>query len=184
VYQKSLFMCRLPGSRGKPLQPDTNPRLAEEVKRMKETGIRAVVCLVSKEEAKGEGVVLKDYRDECAANGVEFFHYAIKSMKAPADSPAVLLEALLSPVLKLVRDGEGVAVHCKNGVGRAGTIAACLLLCLGFEDRQVDKIVKHLRAVRSPNCLQSAEQEAYVKAFSKHLAAVPKENDHLRATLD
>ena len=48
--------------------------------------------------------------------------------------------AVTKLVVQLERDlnrGKNVALHCRQGVGRTGLIAACVLLAEGFETAQV-----------------------------------------------
>ncbi len=62
----------------------------------------------------------------------------------------------------ILRSGFNVLVHCKGGLGRAGTIASRLLIELGIEPE--DAVVK-VRAVR-PGAIESAKQLAYVNELS------------------
>ncbi len=52
----------------------------------------------------------------------------VPDLHAPPLEEAV---ALLDDLAAMVRDGRGVLVHCGAGIGRAGTIAAGLLMVLG-----------------------------------------------------
>lgn len=45
----------------------------------------------------------------------------------------------------LLRDGGDVVVHCKGGLGRAGMIAARLLVELGMDPEQAIRDVRHAR---------------------------------------
>ncbi len=58
----------------------------------------------------------------------------------------------------LLRDGRDVLVHCRGGLGRAGTIAARLLVELGMDPTMA---VRQVRAVR-PGAIETSEQEQYV----------------------
>lgn len=58
----------------------------------------------------------------------------------------------------VLRDGFNVLVHCKGGLGRAGTIGARLLIELGMEPAEA---VKAVRTVR-PGAIETAAQLAYV----------------------
>jgi ADP-ribosyl-[dinitrogen reductase] hydrolase len=58
----------------------------------------------------------------------------------------------------LLRNGRDVLVHCRGGLGRAGTIAARLLIELGMEPAIA---IGRVRAVR-PGAIETREQEKYV----------------------
>ena len=65
-----------------------------------------------------------------------------------------------------VGDGGRVLIHCRGGLGRAETVAACLLVDLGAKPRDA---VKRVRAAR-PNAIETAEQERYVLSYLPRLA--------------
>lgn len=60
------------------------------------------------------------------------------------------IELVLSTLFK----GENVLVHCRGGVGRAGTLACCILsnLCI-FES--FEKVIDHVRKRRDKRCVES-----------------------------
>ena len=58
----------------------------------------------------------------------------------------------------LLRSGRDVLVHCRGGLGRAGTIAARLLIDLGMEPATA---IRQVRAVR-PGAIETLEQEKNV----------------------
>ena len=58
----------------------------------------------------------------------------------------------------LLRSGRDVLVHCRGGLGRAGTIAARLLIELGMEPATA---IDRVRAVR-PGAIETLEQKQYV----------------------
>ena len=58
----------------------------------------------------------------------------------------------------LLRNGRDVLVHCRGGLGRAGTIAARLLIEFGMEPTIA---ISCVRAVR-PGAIETREQEKYI----------------------
>lgn len=146
--------------------PD-NLRLRQEVAKAASTGIKIILCLLSRKELKGEGVDLDEYKKVAEANGILFVHYEIKSMKAPVDSPAELRKKIIEPIASGLGQ-KPVLTHCKNGIGRAGTMTACIMLHLE-QYTSCKQVILHLRTVRSPKCVQSGEQEEFVFAYAKML---------------
>jgi ADP-ribosyl-[dinitrogen reductase] hydrolase len=62
---------------------------------------------------------------------------------------------------RLVADGGRVLVHCRGGLGRAGTVAACLLVELGVAPQDA---IRRVRAAR-PNAIETAAQERYILGY-------------------
>jgi ADP-ribosyl-[dinitrogen reductase] hydrolase len=64
---------------------------------------------------------------------------------------------------QVVRSGGRVLLHCRGGLGRAGTIAARLLVELGMEPGKAVQAVRHVR----PGAIETIEQERHVLACWK-----------------
>jgi ADP-ribosyl-[dinitrogen reductase] hydrolase len=62
----------------------------------------------------------------------------------------------------ILRRRLDVLVHCRGGLGRAGTIAARLLVELGMEPVNA---ITSVRAVR-PGAIETREQEKYILGIS------------------
>lgn len=59
--------------------------------------------------------------------------------------------------------GGRVLVHCKGGLGRAGMVAALILVERGMAP---DEAVKAVRRARGPGAIETAAQERYVRALA------------------
>lgn len=57
---------------------------------------------------------------------------------------------------------------CRGGIGRAGMIAACVLLALDLAS-DADQAITQVRARRDPDAVQTSRQREYVSRFYKHL---------------
>ena len=77
-----------------------------------------------------------------------------------------------------LRDGFNVLVHCKGGLGRAGTIASRLMVELGTSPGKAVRAVRHAR----PGAIETREQDGYVLALSEAPEAAP--DTSLAATMD
>jgi len=65
-----------------------------------------------------------------------------------------------------VRAGFNVLVHCKGGLGRAGTIAARLLIELGVEPQKAVDQVRQSRV----GAIETQTQMSYVMALKRVLS--------------
>jgi ADP-ribosyl-[dinitrogen reductase] hydrolase len=61
----------------------------------------------------------------------------------------------------MLRSGSDVLIHCRGGPGRAGTIAARLLVELGVDPTAA---IASVRAVR-PGAIETSDQEKFVLAI-------------------
>ena len=59
-------------------------------------------------------------------------------------------------------------IHCKAAVGRAGTIAACLIKKLNLMKGK-KAIINYLRSQRNPICVESSKQEMYIKEYVQYI---------------
>ncbi len=77
----------------------------------------------------------------------------------PPDHPLLAAWRKHGPgLISGLSDGSRVLVHCKGGLGRAGTIAALMLVELGMT---VDEAIRTVRAAR-PGAIETRAQEAFV----------------------
>lgn len=101
------------------------------------------------------------------AHGLRWLGLPITDGCAP---DARLLEPWRQLGPHLVRDllnGQSVVVHCKGGLGRAGTVGVMLLLDSGAI-ATADEAMRAVRAVR-PGAIETAEQEAFLRNWHSPL---------------
>jgi cyclin-dependent kinase inhibitor 3 len=110
------------------------------------------------------GVNVKDYQASCDKLGIELFKYPIIEM-APPEDLAKFHSEVIEKVLCVILSNKGnVLVHCRGGVGRAGTLACCVLsnVCT-FTNHK--KVIEYVRKRRDKRCVESKKQEDFVKAY-------------------
>ena len=119
-------------------------------------GATAVVTLLEPKElillrvqGIGEGVLRR---------GMLWFHLPIADVSTPDEGFERRWDVAGEELRTLLRRGCDVLVHCRGGLGRAGTIGARLLIELGMEPAAA---IRRVRAVR-PGAIETREQERYV----------------------
>ena len=122
-------------------------------------GAAAVVTLVEGHELISLGV--PDLGERILERGLQWHHLPIADLNVPGPGFEAGWPAVAVQFRRLVAEGGRVLVHCRGGLGRAGTVAACLLVELGVAPRDA---VRRVRAAR-PNAIETAAQERYVLGY-------------------
>lgn len=153
-----LGLCRAPGSES-PTTPDDLDVLVAQ-------GATQVVCLQEAHELSflEPPETLEERQRSLQSRGIGFLHEPIEDYGAPS---LVQAQGLASWIVEALERGEVVVVHCWAGLGRTGTIAACVLIALGFSAQEATSLVRQVR----PGAIQSNVQEELVSTF----VARPKE---------
>ena len=69
---------------------------------------------------------------------------------------------------EMLRQGRNVAIHCRQGIGRSGMIAAALLVKKGTAVDSALKLISQIRGLPVP---ETPEQRDWVRDFSKRSLA-------------
>ena len=96
--------------------------------------------------------------EEVVRRGLLWFHLPIVDVSTPDEHFERQWDVAGDELRTLLRNGRDVLVHCRGGLGRAGTIASRLLIELGMEPATA---IRKVRAVR-PGAIETHEQERYV----------------------
>ena len=83
-------------------------------------------------------------------------HLPFSDTTAPDEDWMNQFDQTKGQLLDLIKEGGKVVVHCKGGLGRAGTVAALLLLCLGLP---ASMAISMVRKTRSVDCINPVQEE-------------------------
>jgi protein-tyrosine phosphatase len=101
---------------------------------------------------------LVNERQAAESNGIEFISFPIPDRGLPASTPAAL--SLLSDIANALEQGKNVAVHCRQSIGRAGLIAAGVLIASGVTPDRALETVTSARGVTVP---ETSEQREWIR---------------------
>lgn len=135
--------------------------VAEDLADLAAQGVGHLICLLEGEELGffDPAETLEGRRAAVLAQGMSFLHAPIEDYEAPALAEAT---ALVETIVARLDRGEDVFVHCWAGLGRAGTIVACVLIAQGLSAPDAIALVRWIR----PGAIQSTAQEALLHAFA------------------
>lgn len=138
--------------------------LEDEIASLKRSGVDTLVSLLTDDEEAELDIVEEE--NCCRTCGVEFVSFPIEDRGLPTSSSETL--HLVQALAALLRDEKGVALHCRQGVGRSALMAACVLGALGEGPAAAFGRIEKARGCRVPD---TDEQRAWVMKFvERHLA--------------
>lgn len=140
-------------------QDDTwNRNLEMDLTTMKQDGIHVIVCLLEWSEMKKLNIM--DYPFKAQEQGFIFYHLPIRDRSVPKQSE---INVLVPTLVKLLSDGKHILVHCRGGLGRAGTICACCLIHFGYDSKDAISTVRKQRQ----GAIQNSKQEECIATYYK-----------------
>ena len=134
--------------------------LETDLDAVREWGAAALVTLMEGDELARLAAPPDVWRESVARRGVEWHHLPIVDGDVPQEDFEDRWIYSGVRLRRLLRAGARVAVHCRGGLGRTGTIAARLLIELGESPAAA---VRRVRAART-GAIENAAQEACVAA--------------------
>jgi protein-tyrosine phosphatase len=135
----------------------TRPRggywLDDEIRGWRSAQVDSVVSLLERDEEKQ--LELDREGEVAEANGIHFISFPIVDWGVPASIPSAI--SLLHSVNRALEQGENVAVHCRQGVGRAVLVAAGALMAAGKSPEAALEAVRSARGVNVPETQEQRE---------------------------
>jgi protein-tyrosine phosphatase len=140
----------IPGPWRGRLAISTRPRggdwLEDEIRGWKSAGVDSVVSLLEKDEE-----CQLDLTEEgrlAADNAVRFVSWPILDRGVPASMGSAL--PMLLSLTRALEQGENVAVHCRQGIGRSALVAAGALMAAGASPEAALEAVRQARGLNVP----------------------------------
>ena len=138
--------------------------LQDEIEGWRRAGVNEVVSLLTPEEEAD--LDLRDEAVEIKAQGLRFASFPIPDRQVPRSESE--LAAMLEQLDADLSSGMNVMVHCRQGVGRTGLVAACLLVTKGLHP---EAAVQRVSAARGASVPETAEQRQWIDHYAEVLAS-------------
>jgi len=151
-----------PGRLAIAARPRGGDWLQDEVKAWHRLGVDIIVSLLTPDEVTD--LDLEKEKQQAEADGIEFLPHPIEDRRAPA--PEADATRLLGTLDAELSHGKKIVVHCRQGIGRSGLIAASLLVGRGISPSQAIHRVSMARHAPVP---ETDEQRIWIDSFASSL---------------
>jgi ADP-ribosyl-[dinitrogen reductase] hydrolase len=129
-----------------------------DVAAIRDWGAEVIVSLI--ETSEFEFLEVSDLPSVVERHGMRWVHLPIIDVSVPNERFEARWVTVGADLRAVIRRGGRVFVHCRGGLGRAGTIAARLLVELGTDPSEAIRAVKQVR----PGAIETPEQRRHVLA--------------------
>lgn len=119
---------------------------------------RVLVSLMETHEFNEVGVSLAELSRQAGKLGIEWIHAPIADGSTPDDQFMGRWRSIIPRLRSVLDEGGSVVFHCLGGLGRTGTMAACLLIELGAAPPDAVTAVRTAR----PGAIENSRQEDFV----------------------
>ena len=155
-----------PGKLAVAPRPRGGEWLEDDLASWRRAGIATVLSLLTPDEEQD----LDLSREGSAAQeqGMTFRALPIPDRGVPNSETEVA--AALETLDADLGSGKNVVVHCRQGIGRSGMIAVCLLLTKGVSPKKAVDVVSAARGIPVP---ETPEQRNWIDHYASVLASPP-----------
>jgi ADP-ribosylglycohydrolase/protein-tyrosine phosphatase len=133
-----------------------------DIDAIKAWGASTVLTLLEDHEFKMLSVA--NLGDALNARGIEWVHFPITDVDVPTPEAMEQWRAVSPKLHQIMERGGRVVVHCRGGLGRAGTIAALMLVERG---RSAHDAINDIRSVRL-GAIETSEQARWLIKHAGH----------------
>jgi hypothetical protein len=137
--------------------------LEDEIRGWRRSGVDVVLSPLTPEEQAELG--LSEEGRLCRVIGIELLAFPIADRGVPPSAAA--FSDLLTRLAEQLANGKGVAVHCRQGIGRAPLVALGLLFLSGVEPAVAMPRVGSARGCPVP---ETPDQRRWIADFARSLA--------------
>ena len=140
-------------------RPQGDDSLEDVFSEFRRMGVDVMVSALEGREADELGLSKEAW--VCQKKGIEFISFPIPDGGVPASAQATL--ELARSLKARLEAGKNVAIHCRAGVGRCPTLAACVLLLGGID---VDAAFHRIQAARGARVPDMPGQKVWTEKFA------------------
>ena len=138
--------------------------LEDEVRAWKDEGFDVVVSLLTADEIRELGLARE--AELSMSLGLQSCEFPIPDLGVPQSMTAT--QEFLGKLDQALAAGKRVAIHCRQGIGRSGLIAASILVVSGLDP---ETALRRVGAARGLSVPETPEQSVWVVKLAREFAA-------------
>ncbi len=127
----------------------------EDLNTVVENGIKAMVSLYNIADISATWNSLEELLSKIKERGIELISYPVLSGRAPPVEKALELVRWID---SKINELKPVAIGCRRGWGRGGSLAAAYLVYKGYEPREAVEYVSKLAKEHGEEAMETEEQ--------------------------
>lgn len=148
-----------PGKLALAARPRGGDWLEGEISAWKRNGVDVVLSLLTTEEERD--LDLANEASTVRSQGMEFLSLPIPDRQVPYSETEVA--AILDALSSSLTSSKNVVIHCRQGVGRSGLVAACLLATEGLSTKLAVERIGSARGIPIP---ETREQRDWIDHYA------------------
>jgi protein-tyrosine phosphatase len=152
-----------PGKLALAARPRGGDWLEDELANWRKAGVDTVLSLLTADEEKE--LDLQSEARKVKKMGMAFHSFPIPDREVPQSEAK--LAAALEELDADLSAGKNAVIHCRQGVGRTGLVAACLLVTKGLSSGAAISTVSAARGSPVP---ETEEQQRWIEHYAASLA--------------
>jgi protein-tyrosine phosphatase len=137
--------------------------LETDLNRLKELGVMTLVPFLTDNELKR--LKISNLVEAATAYGFTVLRFPFRDGGIPENMAKTV--QFVTDVIERFYEGERLLMHCNGGLGRAGTMAACVRIALRL-DADSEAAIASVRKLRGERAIETWEQEKFVAEFRTH----------------
>ena len=148
-----------PGKVALSARPRGDDWLPDEIASWKKAGVASVLSLLTPDEVRDLGLTKEPA--ESRSQGLSFHSFPVPDRQVPESEAK--LNAVLTESVSALKAGKNLLIHCRQGIGRTGLVAACLLVRSGMTPSAAVDMVSAARGIAVP---ETREQRDWIERYA------------------
>lgn len=158
-----IGMTSCPGKQDEFFFEPSMTRLDADLQTISSWGASTVVTLM--ESVELSILRVDNLPEKIEEQGMRWLHLPIRNRSLPGSDFEEMWKRVGEGLLSSLRKGEKIVIHCQEGIGRTGLVAARLLIELGVDKEEAISIVRKTR----PGALETWPHENYCRTLGEEI---------------